>query len=134
MFPGERVPVPMAGPTAGTTAGPARTALVAGANRGLGRELALGLARSGIAVGLLGRSQPGLTAVADEIAATGGRAAVGSADVRDFAAVQAVVAAVQEQLGAVDLLVNSAGVIDPVEVPAWDADPDDWWDVVETDL
>jgi len=30
--------------------------------------------------------------------------------------------------------VNNAGVIDPVEVPAWEADPGDWWDVVETDL
>jgi 3-oxoacyl-[acyl-carrier protein] reductase len=124
----------MASPTARTTTGPARTALVTGANRGLGRELALGLARSGIAVGLLGRSQPGLSAVADEIAASGGRAAVGTADVRDLAAVHAVVVAVQEQLGAVDLLVNGAGVIDPVEVPAWQADPGDWWDVVETDL
>jgi NAD(P)-dependent dehydrogenase (short-subunit alcohol dehydrogenase family) len=34
----------------------------------------------------------------------------------------------------VDLLVNNAGVIDPVEVPVWQADPGDWWDVVETDL
>ena len=29
---------------------------------------------------------------------------------------------------------NSAGVIEPVEVPVWQADPDNWWDVVETDL
>ena len=110
------------------------TALVTGANRGVGRELALGLARSGIAVGLLGRSQAGLAAVAEEVAAAGGRAAIGLADVRDFDAVQAAVNAVQGELGGIDLLVNSAGVIDSVEVPVWQADPDEWWDVVETDL
>ncbi len=33
-----------------------------------------------------------------------------------------------------DLLVNNAGTIDSVEVPVWQADPQDWWDVVETDL
>ena len=113
---------------------PARTALVTGANRGLGRALALGLARSGIAVGLLGRSEAGLAAVAEEVARAGGRAAVGLADVRDFAAVQAAIGAVQAELGGIDLLVNSAGVIDSVEVPVWRADPEDWWDVVETDL
>jgi 3-oxoacyl-[acyl-carrier protein] reductase len=96
--------------------------------------MALGLARSGVAVGLVGRSEPGLTAVAEEITAGGGRAAVALADVRDFEAVQLAVTAVQKDLGGIDLLVNSAGVIDPVEVPVWEADPDDWWSVVEIDL
>lgn len=113
---------------------PARIALVTGANRGLGREMALGLACSGLAVGLLGRSRPGLEAVADEIAAAGGRATIAVADVRDLAAVRLAVAAIEGDLGPVDLLVNSAGVIDPVEVPVWEADPGDWWDVVEVDL
>lgn len=111
-----------------------RTALVTGANRGLGRTMALGLARSGIAVGLLGRSEPGLAAVAKEITAAGGRAVVALADVRDFEVVEDAVAVVEDALGEVDLLVNSAGVIDPVEAPAWEADPDDWWSVVEIDL
>jgi len=110
------------------------TALVTGANRGLGREIALGIAGSGVSVGLIGRSRPGLEAVAGQIGAAGGRAAIGIADVRDFAAVQSAVADVQDRLGPIDLLVNNAGVIDPVEVPVWEADPNDWWDVVETDL
>ena len=113
---------------------PTRTALVTGANRGLGRTMALGLARSGVAVGLVGRSGPGLTAVAEEITAAGGRAVVALADVRDLGLVRQAVAVVEDGLGPVDLLVNSAGVIDPVEVPVWEADPDDWWSVVEVDL
>ncbi len=124
----------MAGPTTGVTMRPARTALVTGANRGLGREIALGLARSGLAVGLLGRSRPALEAVAEEIRNGGGRCGIGVADVRDFAAVQAAVVDVQNQIGDVDHQVNSAGVIESVEVPVWQADPDNWWDVVETDL
>jgi 3-oxoacyl-[acyl-carrier protein] reductase len=111
-----------------------RVALVTGANRGLGRLIALGLADSGLAVGLLGRSLGGLQAVADEIAEGGGRAAVALADVTEFAQVQRAVDEIQKDLGGAELLVNSAGVIDPVEVPVWQADPGDWWSVVETDL
>jgi 3-oxoacyl-[acyl-carrier protein] reductase len=113
---------------------PAATALVTGANRGLGRLIALGLAEAGLAVGLLGRSRPGLKAVADQIAASGGRAAVALADVTVYAEVRDAVGEIEKELGGVDLLVNNAGVVDPVEVPAWQADPGDWWDVVETDL
>lgn len=39
-----------------------------------------------------------------------------------------------DALGPIDLLVNNAGVIETREVPIWEADPDEWWDVVETDL
>ncbi len=118
-----------------TTPAPARTALVSGANRGLGRLLALALGQSGVAVGLLGRSLPGLTVVANEITSAGGRAAVAVADVREFNEVRVAVADLEYELGAgTDLLVNNAGLIESVEVPVWQADPDDWWDVVETDL
>jgi NAD(P)-dependent dehydrogenase (short-subunit alcohol dehydrogenase family) len=113
----------------------AGVALVTGANRGLGRLAALALAGAGFKVGLLGRSLPGLIVVANEIASAGGRAAVAVADVRVFNEVRVAVADIEHELDAgVDLLLNNAGVIDPVEVPVWAADPDDWWDVVETDL
>ena len=35
-----------------------------------------------------------------------------------------------DELGRIDLLVNNAGLIDAAEVPLWEADPDQWWDVV----
>ncbi len=117
--------------TGGVVPGPARTALVTGAGRGLGRALALGLARVGVRVAVLGRSPQALAAVAAELGDAGVRVV---ADVRDYDAVAAAVAEAERALGGIDLLVNNAGVIEPVEVPVWQADPRQWWDVVETDL
>jgi 3-oxoacyl-[acyl-carrier protein] reductase len=106
------------------------TALVTGAGRGIGRSLALALGGAGYAVGVIGRTREPL----EEVAALIPRAVAVAADVRDLAAVRAAVAAVEADLGGIDLLVNNAGVIEPVEVPVWEADPGNWWDVVETDL
>jgi NAD(P)-dependent dehydrogenase (short-subunit alcohol dehydrogenase family) len=44
--------------------------------------------------------------------------------------VEAAVARVHEELGRVDLLVNNAGLVDAAETPIWEADADQWWDVV----
>jgi 3-oxoacyl-[acyl-carrier protein] reductase len=116
---------------------PARTALVTGAGRGLGRAIALGLAAGGVRVAVLGRSPDSLAGVLAELEgdAPGGGAVPVVADVRDLDAVREAVVAAEAGLGAgIDLLVNNAGVIEPVEVPVWEADPDGWWEVVETDV
>lgn len=119
------------------TAGPARhdrVALVTGAGRGIGRALAVGFARAGYRVALLGRSGAPLEAATAEVLTVGGRALTLVADVTDLDQVGAAVRELEQAWGGVDVLVNNAGVIDPVEVPVWEADPDDWWRVVETDL
>jgi len=120
------------------TPAPARTALVTGATRGIGRAVALGLAHAGLDVALLARDESRLAAVAAEVRAAGRRALVLPCDVTDAGAVQGAVAAAQAPvadggLGRVDLLVNNAGRID-AEVPLWEADPDEWWSVVETNV
>jgi NAD(P)-dependent dehydrogenase (short-subunit alcohol dehydrogenase family) len=110
-------------------------ALVTGASTGIGRHLAEGLAVRGMAVAGLARGEERLTtAMAEVAAATGARTLAVAADVTDRAAVDGAVARVVEELGQVDLLINNAGLIDAAEVPLWEADPDQWWDVVSSHL
>jgi NAD(P)-dependent dehydrogenase (short-subunit alcohol dehydrogenase family) len=106
-------------------------ALVTGASSGIGRHLVEGLAARGVAVAGLARNEERLaTAMAEVAEATGGKTLAVAADVTDRASVDAAVARVAGELGRVDLLVNNAGLIDVAEVPVWEADPDQWWDVV----
>ena len=109
--------------------------LVTGASSGIGLHLARGLAERGMAVAGLARSADRLTQAMSEVAqATGGRTLAVPCDVTDRASVDAAVARVTEELGQVDLLVNNAGLIDAAEVPLWEADPDQWWDVVASHI
>ncbi|MEL7976259.1 SDR family NAD(P)-dependent oxidoreductase [Isoptericola sp. F-RaC21] len=117
---------------------PARTALVTGASRGIGRAVALGLARAGLDVALVARDADRLAEVAREVRDLGRVALELPTDVTDPAAVEAAVRAAEPSpadggLGSVDLLVNNAGRID-AEVPLWEADPDEWWSVLETNV
>ncbi len=85
-------------------------ALVTGAARGLGREIALALARAGadVALGLL---HPDSAAdVAAEIASLGRRALRLPMDVTDLDQVRAAIAAAEARLGPLDILVNNAGI------------------------
>lgn len=86
-----------------------RTALITGASRGIGREIALGLAAHGADVALASRDEAALRDLAGEIEALGRRVVVLPTDVTDADAVQAMTAGAIEGLGAVDVLVNNAG-------------------------
>ena len=108
-------------------------ALVSGGGRGLGRLLALRLAGAGARVALVGRSAPGLDATAGEIRDRGGVAAAAVADVSDEAATNTAVAALSEQLGAIDVLINNAGVNGPMG-RFWEADVAEWWRALEINL
>jgi NAD(P)-dependent dehydrogenase (short-subunit alcohol dehydrogenase family) len=112
-----------------------QVALVTGASSGIGRHLVEGLAARGMAVAGLARGTERLTAAMAEVAeATGARTLAVAADVTDRASVDAATARVAEELGPVELLVNNAGLIDEFEVPLWETDPDQWWDVVASHI
>jgi NAD(P)-dependent dehydrogenase (short-subunit alcohol dehydrogenase family) len=112
---------------------PSRVAVVTGASRGIGAFTARALASSGYAVCLLARDGSAAASVAIEIESGGGKAMVRSVDVTDELAVGDGVGAVMSAWGRIDLLVNSAGSIER-ELPLWEADADQWWSVVTTNV
>jgi 3-oxoacyl-[acyl-carrier protein] reductase len=108
-----------------------RVALVTGAGRGIGAHLARALADDGFKVGLVGRTAASLHDVAASLPTD---AIVAPGDVADPADVSAVVEAVVEGLGPIDVLVNNAGLRDQRADAPWLADPDDWWRTIEVNL
>lgn len=89
-----------------------KAALVTGASRGIGREIALALARHGARVLVnYAANAAAAEAVAKEIADLGREAVCHKADVRNADEVKEMVAAAVEKLGALDILINNAGII-----------------------
>ena len=112
-----------------------RVAVVSGGGSGLGREIALELARRGYALALLGRREAPLAETLELAGVAGGPRGQGLAfpsDVRDAAALERFAAEVRSRWGAADLLVPAAGVaaIAPLE----QISPDDFGAVVGTNL
>ena len=88
-----------------------RIAIVTGGNRGLGRQMAQGLAEAGATVVVVSRKQAEAEAAADEIGrATGATCRGYGCDVTDAEGVDALVADVIENFGQIDILVNNAGI------------------------
>src|SRR5205823_1429931 len=93
-----------------------KVAIVTGASRGIGRALALGLARMGCHVVIAAKSVeptenlPGsIHTVASEVEAIGGQALPLQVDIRDAVQIEALAARTLERFGRIDILVNNAG-------------------------
>ncbi len=103
-----------------------KVAIVTGAGRGMGRAIALTLAREGAAVVVNDLQRAWAEQVAQEIAAAHGQAMAFVADVSRYEQVMAMVNASMERFGTIDILVNNAGILgntQPLEFI-----PDDEWD------
>jgi 3-oxoacyl-[acyl-carrier protein] reductase len=108
-----------------------KVAVVTGASRGIGRAIALELARRGAMVVCAAREQ-NAQAVAGEIVASGGRAETAAADMTDTASLEALIGGVVARLGRIDVLVNNAGITrDQLMLRMKRAD---WDDVLTTNL
>jgi 3-oxoacyl-[acyl-carrier protein] reductase len=87
-----------------------RVALVTGASQGIGRAIALKLAKSGATLALAARNQEKLNELTAEIEAAGGKAAAFVLDVADEEQIKSAFKAVIGQFGKIDILVNNAGI------------------------
>lgn len=87
-----------------------RVGVVTGAANGIGRAIALELARQGMHVALADIDEPGLRRVASEVSALGRRALCVATDVRDVQAIERLLQRTLAELGSCHLVVNNAGV------------------------
>lgn len=110
----------------------AKTVLITGGSRGLGRAMAVALANQGHRVAVTGRDDSKLKDVVKELPGGIGL----HADVSDPAHTQSVIDEVRKDIGPVDVLINNAGIGggDAGPQPLVDMDVEDWWRVQETNV
>jgi len=110
-----------------------KVAVVTGGGSGIGRAVAIALAREGYEVVVVGRRLAKLEEVVAAGARDGARLIAVPADVSDSASVQSLFAGVKAQFGRVDLLFNNAGTSAPA-IPMEELSVEQWNRVVETNL
>ena len=107
-----------------------KTAVVTGASRGIGEAAGMRLAKAGANVVLLARSENDILKHSQTI---GDKALACVCDVSNWSEVESAFAKAIERFGAIDILINNAGVIDPV-ARLEDADPHEWGRAVDINL
>jgi NADP-dependent 3-hydroxy acid dehydrogenase YdfG len=107
-----------------------KTVVITGASRGIGAEAARVFAAAGANVALIARSSDAIENLAAEI---GVQAVALTCDVASYASVEGAIAKTKETFGSVDILINNAGVIEPIAHLA-SADPDEWGTVIDINL
>ncbi len=110
-----------------------RVALVTGGNGGIGRAIALGLARAGAAVAIVGRNEEKNARVLEELRATGRPCAALTLDVTRREELGPTLQRIEGELGPIGILVNNAGIVS-ISGGILGESPDDWDDVIETQL
>ena len=110
-----------------------RVAVVTGASRGIGRAVALALAREGSHVIAVARTQGGLEELDDEIREAGATATLAPFDLKDFDAIDRLGQAVYERWGRLDVLIGNAGVLGPLS-PLGHVSPKAWDEVMAVNV
>lgn len=109
-----------------------KVTLVTGGSRGIGRSIAEALAHSGAKVAVASRTLEDVERVAAQIKQACGEAVGVAVDLADVPSIKAAIEQVEEQLGAIDILVNSAGI--NIQAYAVDVTEKDWDTVVGINL
>src|SRR5690349_4993627 len=110
-----------------------RIALVTGASRGIGRAASLALAEAGAHVIAVARTVGGLEELDDAIQAKGGTTTLVPLDLKDYAGIDRMGAAIFERWGKLDILLANAGILG-VLTPLTHLSPKVWDDVIAINL
>lgn len=110
-----------------------RIALVTGASRGIGRAVALELARAGAHVVALAKSQGALEELDDEINALGGSATLVPLNLTDFDGLDRLAQVIGERWGRLDIMFGNAGLLGPLS-PLDHVPPKDWQQVMDVNV
>lgn len=119
-----------------------KIAIVTGAGKGIGREIALELGAEGAQVILVSRTKEDLDKVAAEIEEKGGKALPMPRDLTDSAQVQSMVDETVDKFGRIDILVNNAGgypkeiynIAEENPIKIWDWKEEQWDQIIKTNL
>lgn len=109
-----------------------KVAIITGGARGIGKAAAIALAKEGVNVGLLARTEATLKEVAAELESMGVKAAYAAVDVSSMEQVEAAVEALKSKLGSADILLNSAGIATFGKV--LEMGPEEWKQIIDTNL
>ncbi|KHE72129.1 3-ketoacyl-ACP reductase [Halobacillus sp. BBL2006] len=109
-----------------------KVAYITGAGRGIGRATALELAKEGVHVGLLARTENQLNEVAHEAAKLGVKASVATADISSMDEVENAIESLKSEIGPADILINNAAV--GSHGTLLEADPDEWKKTIEVNV
>jgi NAD(P)-dependent dehydrogenase (short-subunit alcohol dehydrogenase family) len=110
-----------------------RIALVTGASRGIGRAVAIALAKAGAHVVVVARTVGALEELDDDIKKEGGTATLVPLDLRDYPGIDRMAAAVHERWGRLDALFGNAGILGPL-TPLAHLNPKAWDEVMAVNV
>lgn len=109
-----------------------KVAIVTGAGRGIGRAVAVALAKEGVNVGLIGLTLSNLEKVQQEVQALGVKASIAAADVKDLNSVTQAVDQIRNELGAIDIVINNAGTAKFGKF--LELTPEEWENIIRVNL
>lgn len=109
-----------------------KTALITGGGRGIGRSTAIAFAKEGINIGLIGRTLENLENVVAELKEYGVKVAIATGHVSNINEANAAVEKIRGELGAIDILVNSAGISKFGNF--LELDPEEWAKIIQVNV